>query len=72
VAETPLFARGFFVAASLEAGTAWDTRSQVSLASLRGGSSIYLGADTGIGPDVPGHPYAPHGEPGIARVVGRP
>ena len=72
LADTPVFARGFFVGASLEAGNAWEDRSQLSLAHLRGGSSVYLGADTGIGPMYLGITYAPRGELGIALVIGRP
>ena len=72
LSHTPVFARGFFVGASLEAGNAWDDRSQLSLAHLRGGSSVYLGADTGIGPMYLGLTYAPRGELGVALFVGRP
>ena len=72
LAQTPVFARGFFLGASLEAGNAWNQRKQVSFASLRGGGSVYLGADTGIGPMYLGITYAPRGELGIALVVGRP
>jgi NTE family protein len=72
LSQTPVFARGFFVGASLEAGNAWDDRSQLSLAHLRGGSSVYLGADTGIGPMYLGLTYAPRGELGVALFVGRP
>ena len=72
LAQTPVFARGFFLGASLEAGNAWNERKQVTFASLRGGGSIYLGADTGIGPMYLGITYAPRGELGIALVVGRP
>ena len=70
--ETPVFARGFFLGASLEAGNAWEDRSQLSLAHLRSGGSVYLGADTGIGPMYLGITYAPRGELGIALFVGRP
>jgi NTE family protein len=70
--ETPVFARGFFLGASLEAGNAWEDRSQMSLAHLRGGGSVYLGADTGIGPMYLGITYAPRGELGIALFIGRP
>ena len=72
LADTPVFARGFFVGASLEAGNAWDDRSQLGLAHLRSGGSVYLGADTGIGPMYLGVTYAPRGELGIALVIGRP
>jgi NTE family protein len=70
--DTPVFARGFFVGASLEAGNAWDNRTQLGLRDLRGGGSIYLGADTGIGPMYLGITYAPRGELGIALFIGRP
>ena len=72
LAATPVFARGFFLGASLEAGNAWQDRSQISLARLRGGGSVYLGADTGIGPMYLGLTYARQGELGIALFVGRP
>jgi NTE family protein len=72
LSQTPVFARGFFVGASLEAGNAWDDRSQASLARLRSGGSVYLGADTGIGPMYLGITYAPRGELGVALFVGRP
>ena len=70
--ETPVFARGFFFGASLEAGNAWQDRSEISLAHLRGGGSVYLGADTGIGPMYLGITYARQGELGIALFIGRP
>ena len=70
--DTPVFARGFFVGASLEAGNAWDERSQLGLRHLRSGGSIYLGADTGLGPMYLGLTYAPRGELGIALFIGRP
>ena len=72
LSETPVFARGFFVGASLEAGNAWDDRSQATLRGLRSGGSIYLGADTGIGPMYLGITYAPRGELGVALFIGRP
>ena len=72
LSQTPVFARGFFVGASLEAGNAWDDRSQLSLTHLRGGGSLYLGADTGIGPMYLGLTYAPRGELGVALFIGRP
>lgn len=72
LANSPVFARGFYVGASLEAGNAWDDRSQMSLAHLRGGGSVYLGADTGLGPMYLGITYAPRGELGVALFIGRP
>lgn len=72
LAEPPVFARGFFVGASLEAGNAWANRRQISLGDLRGGASLYLGADTGIGPMYLGLTWAPQGEAGLALMIGRP
>ena len=72
LSQTPVFARGFFVGASLEAGNAWDDRSQLGLRNLRGGGSVYLGADTGLGPMYLGITYAPRGELGVALFIGRP
>jgi NTE family protein len=72
LSQTPVFARGFFVGASLEAGDAVNDRSQLRLSHLRGGGSIYLGADTGLGPMYLGITYAPRGELGIALFIGRP
>ena len=72
LAEPPVFARGFYVGASLEAGNAWARRRLVSLGDLRTGASLYLGADTGIGPMFLGLTWAPLGEAGISLLVGRP
>jgi NTE family protein len=72
LAQPPVFARGFYVGASLEAGNAWATRKEMSLGDLRSGASLYLGADTGIGPMFLGLTWAPQGEAGLALLIGRP
>lgn len=72
LAEPPVFARAFFVGATLEAGNAWANRRQVNLGELRSAASVYLGADTGIGPMHLGLTWAPRGETGLALVIGRP
>jgi len=64
--------RGFFVGASLEAGNAWADRRQLKLSDVHGGMSLFLGADTGLGPLYLGLTYAPRGEAGIALFIGRP
>ncbi|HEY1394123.1 MAG TPA: patatin-like phospholipase family protein [Methylibium sp.] len=68
----PALTRGFFAGATLEAGNAWGSRSQVSLHDLRYGMSLFLGADTGIGPLYLGLGYAPKGTAGVYLVLGRP
>jgi NTE family protein len=70
--QTPVFARGFFVGATLEAGNAWTDRRELSLSGLRTGASLYLGADTGLGPMFLGLTWAPRGEAGLALFIGRP
>jgi NTE family protein len=72
LAEPPVFARGFFIGATLEAGNAWSNRRRMSLSDLRTGGSLYLGADTGIGPMYLGLTWAPQGETGLALMIGRP
>jgi NTE family protein len=70
--DSPLLARGLFVGGTLEAGNAWDTRGAVKLSDLRSGMSLFLGADTGLGPMYLGLTYAPRGAAGLYLFVGRP
>ena len=70
--QTPTLTRGFFVGGTLEAGNTWAQRSQVSLRDLRTGMSMFLGADTGIGPLYFGLTWAPRGQAGLALFIGRP
>ncbi|MBI5269688.1 MAG: patatin-like phospholipase family protein [Burkholderiales bacterium] len=72
LAQPPVFARGLYVGATLEVGNAWASRKAVDLDRWRTGSSLYVGADTGIGPMFFGLTWAPEGEVGLALVVGRP
>lgn len=64
--------RGFFVGGTLEAGNAWSRWSELGLHELRTGMSVFLGADTGIGPLYLGLTYAPRGEAGVVLFIGRP
>ncbi len=68
----PLFTRGFFVGATLEAGNAWQRWADVRGRDLRSGMSAFLGADTGLGPVYFGLTYAPQGSAGLYLFVGRP
>jgi NTE family protein len=47
---TPLAARGLFLGATAEAGNAWATRVAARDGNLRTGMSVFVGADTGLGP----------------------
>ncbi len=68
----PSVTRGFFLGGTLEAGQAWQRRSQISLADLRTSASLFLGADTGIGPMYLALTTAPRGDTGIMFFIGRP
>ena len=70
--RAPVLTRGWFAGATLEAGNAWDTRSQASLTDLRLGSSLFVGAATGLGPLYFGLTYAPRGSTGMVLFIGRP
>ncbi len=72
LSQAPTLTRGFFVGATLEAGNAWTARKDVALSGLRAGMSLYLGADTGIGPLYFGITHAPRGQTGLALFIGRP
>jgi NTE family protein len=72
LSQAPTLTRGFFVGATLEAGNTWVNRGDISLSGLRSGMSLYLGADTGIGPLYVGITYAPKGQAGLALSIGRP
>ena len=72
LSQTPSLTRGFFVGGTLAAGNAWVRRSAVSLAGLRTGISLPLGADTGSGQLYLGITHAPRGiqfEPGRYGLV---
>jgi NTE family protein len=64
--------RGFFAGASLEAGNAWARRRDLSLSDLLVGGSVFLGADTGVGPMYLGLTWAPRGSVGLVFFIGRP
>ena len=71
--EQPLaLTRGFFFGGTVEAGNIWQQRSAMRLSNLRAGFSVYLGADTGIGPLYLGLTSAPGGSTGLALFIGRP
>lgn len=72
ISDTFLFTRGAFYGATLEAGNTWASPKQVRLDALRTGTSLFLGADTGLGPMYFGLTYAPLGSTGLYLFIGRP
>lgn len=69
---SPLLTRGFFMGASLEAGNAWPERGGMTLSDVRFGSSLFVGADTALGPLYLGITYAPRGQTALYLYLGRP
>lgn len=70
--DAPLLTRSFVLGASLEAGNAWNRRQAASLSDLRGASSVFVGADTGLGPLYLGLGHAPRGGTALYLFIGRP
>ncbi|MDP4302290.1 patatin-like phospholipase family protein [Leptothrix discophora] len=68
----PVLTRGFFAGATLETGNAWRRAGQADLRTLRPGSSLFVGADTGLGPLYFGTTWAPQGSLGLFLRLGRP
>ncbi len=69
---SPGVARAMFAGASLEAGNAWLDRSDIRWKGLRTGSSLFVGADTGLGPLYLSVVHAPKGYTGLYLFLGRP
>lgn len=65
-------ARAWFAGGSLELGNAWTDSNDIRWRGLRTGSSLYLGADTGIGPVYLSLVHAPRGYTGLYFLLGRP
>ena len=69
---TPTLARGYFFGASAEAGNAYLTRDALRANSLRAGMSLFIGADTALGPLYLALTHAPRGQTGVVLFLGRP
>ena len=69
---SPGVARALFTGASLEAGNAWQNRRAVGLNDLKVGTSLFVGADTGLGPLYLALVHAPKGYTGLYLFLGRP
>jgi len=68
----PVVARAYFLGATLEAGNVWQSRVEVRARALRSGMSLFVGADTGIGPLYFALTHAPLGQTGVVLFIGRP
>jgi NTE family protein len=70
--DTPVLTRGFFVGGSLEAGNAWNRGEKFALRDMRLAASVFVGADTGIGPLYVALGRAPKGGSAVYLFIGRP
>ncbi len=72
--QEPVLTRGFFAGGSLELGNAWRDLSigVPALDQWRLGTSVFLGADTGVGPLYFGLMWSPKGNGGLCLQLGRP
>jgi NTE family protein len=68
----PVVARAYFIGATGEVGNAWATRDDFRTGALRTGMSLYLGADTGVGPLYLAFTHAGRGNTGVVLFLGRP
>lgn len=68
----PGIARALFVGGTAEVGNAWNSASAASLRDLRTGFSLYVGADTSMGPVYFSLVHAPRGQTGLYLFIGRP
>ena len=61
-----------YAGASFETGNVWEERSDIGFDSLRFGSSLFVGADTFIGPLYLGYGMADGGYDALYLFLGRP
>ncbi|HET9821375.1 MAG TPA: patatin-like phospholipase family protein [Burkholderiaceae bacterium] len=69
---TPVVGRAFFLGATAEAGNAWTSKQSFRAGEMRTGMSLYIGADTGVGPLYLALTHAPRGSTGVMLFLGRP
>jgi NTE family protein len=72
LATRPVLTRGLFVGGTLEAGNAWDQRGAMRFSDLRTGMTLFVGADTGLGPLYFAIADAPRGASSVYLFIGRP
>jgi NTE family protein len=61
-----------YAGGSFELGNVWDERSEIGFDDLRVGSSLFLGADTFLGPIYLGYGLADGGFDALYLILGRP
>ena len=72
LSELTPFGRAIYIGGSLETGNAWANRDDMAWSSLRHAGSLFLAADTPLGPAYLGLGAAQGGHSAIYLFLGRP
>jgi NTE family protein len=72
IGSLPIIGRGIFAGASLEAGNVWQQRNDVSASGLITAGSVFLAADTWLGPFYFAYGRASGGQSSFYLYLGRP
>lgn len=72
VSDEPILARALFVGGTLEVGKVWNQTADRNLGKAKLGMSVYVGADTVLGPVYFGLVHAPRQDTGLYLMIGRP
>jgi len=71
IGNMPLLGRGIYVGGSLEGGNVWDQRSDISASKLYGAGSVFIAADTWLGPFYFAWGHASGGQSSFYIFLGR-
>ncbi len=72
IANVPLIGRGVYLGGSLEAGNVWNSRDDISAKGLVTAGSVFLAADTWLGPFYVAYGRASGGRASWYLFLGRP
>jgi NTE family protein len=71
IGNMPLLGRGIYVGGSLEGGNTWAERSDISASKLYGAGSVFIAADTWLGPFYFAWGHASGGQSSFYIFLGR-
>jgi len=72
VGTLPILGRGIFAGGSLETGNVWQQRNDVSASGLRTAGSVFVAADTWVGPFFFAYGRTSGGQSSFYLYLGRP
>ncbi len=71
IATLPVVGRAIYVGASLETGNVWNERGDISTSDIYGAGSLFLAADTWLGPFYIAYGIATNGQRSFYLYLGR-